>query len=94
MHFAYQQRERINPHRFSMPRRPGNGAIMGTFLADGVFAGEWRRQESADRQTATLTIEAYRELTADERAQMDQEGRALLAFLAPDATANVRIASP
>jgi hypothetical protein len=94
VHFAYQQRERINPHRFSIPRRPGDGAIMGTFLADGVFAGEWRRQESADRQTATLTIEAYRELTADERAQMDQEGRALLAFLAPDATAHVRIASP
>ena len=44
VHFAYQHRERINPHRFSMPRRPGNGAIMGTFLADGVFAGEWRRQ--------------------------------------------------
>ncbi len=94
VHFAYQHRARINPHRFSIPRRPGNGAIMGTFLADGVFAGEWRRQESADRQTATLTIGTYRELSADERVQTHEEGRALLAFLVPDAkTADVRIAS-
>ena len=91
VHFAYQHRERINPHRFAMPRRPGNGAIMGTFLADGVFAGEWRRQVSTDGQAATLTVHAYRPLTSEERADMHREGRALLGFLAPDAVAEVRI---
>jgi hypothetical protein len=93
VHFAYQHRERINPHRFSVPLRPGNGAIMGTLLIDGTFAGEWRRQVSVDRQTAILSVEAYRELTADEFAQLDREGRALLAFLVPDARADVRITS-
>jgi hypothetical protein len=91
VHFAYQHRERINPHRFEMPRRAGNGAIMGTFLADGGFAGEWRRQVSTDGQAAILTANAYRPLTADERADLHGEARALLGFLAPGAVAEVRI---
>ncbi|MCL2419729.1 MAG: winged helix DNA-binding domain-containing protein, partial [Conexibacteraceae bacterium] len=91
VHFGYQHRERVNPDRFEMPLRPGNGAAMGTFLADGVFAGEWKRRVSADGQTATLTVEAYRPLTAEERAEVDREGRALLGFLAPGAAADVRV---
>jgi Winged helix DNA-binding domain len=92
VHFAYQHRERINPHRFAIPRAPGHGAAMGTFLADGVLAGEWKRQLSAARQTATLTVQAYRTLTAAEHTEIQREGRALLAFLAPGAAADVRIA--
>lgn len=91
VHFAYQHRERVNPHRFAIPLRPGNGAVMGTFLADGVFAGEWKRELSTDPRTATLTVDAYRPLTAEEHAEVDREGRALLDFLAPDAAADVRI---
>jgi len=91
VHFAYRDRARINPRGFAMPRRPGNGAAMGTFLADGEFAGEWRREVSADRQTAVLTVEAYRPLTADERAQIHEEGRALLGFLAPGAAADIHV---
>jgi hypothetical protein len=91
VHFAYQHRERINPHRFEMPRRAGNGAIMGTFLADGGFAGEWRRQVSTDGQAAILTVHSYRPLTSDEHADMHREARALLGFLAPGAVAEVRI---
>jgi hypothetical protein len=94
VHFGYRHRERINPHRFEMPRRSGNGAIMGTFLADGGFAGEWRRQVSTDGQAATLTVHAYRRLTADEHGDMHREGRMLLAFLAPDAVAEVQIVGP
>lgn len=89
--FAYQSRERVNPHRFQIPLAPGNGAAMGTFLADGEFAGEWRRQLAADRQTATLAIRPYRALTAEERADLHREGLALLAFVAPGATPEIRI---
>jgi hypothetical protein len=91
VHFGYQHRERINPNRFPTPLRPGNGAAMGTFLTDGVFAGEWKRQLSADRQTATLTVEAYRPLTAEQHTDIHREGEALLDFLAPDAVTVVRI---
>jgi hypothetical protein len=64
---------------------------MGTFLADGGFAGEWRRQVPTDGQAAILTVHAYRPLTADEHADMHGEARALLGFLAPGAVAEVRI---
>ena len=93
VHFAYQHRERINPHRFPIPLAPGNGAAMGTFLADGVFAGEWKRHLSADRRTATLTVEAYRRLSAAQRTDLHREGRALLGFLAPGASAEVEVVS-
>lgn len=91
VHFAYQDRERINPHRFPVPLAPGNGAAMGTFLADGGFAGVWRRRLSADRRSATLAVRAYRPLSATERTEIHQEGRALLDFLAPDAAPDVQI---
>ncbi len=90
-YFAYHDRERINPNRFAIPLAPGNGAAMGTFLTDGVFAGEWKRQLSADRQTATLTVQNYRPLSAAEQTEIHHEGRALLAFLAPVAVPDVRI---
>jgi hypothetical protein len=91
VHFAYQSRERINPHRFALPLAPGNGAAIGTFLADGVFAGEWKRQLSADREAATLTVQAYRRLSSAGRAEIHQEGLALLGFLAPGAAHDVQI---
>jgi hypothetical protein len=91
VHFAYQSRERVNPHRFAIPLAPGNGAAMGTFLADGVFAGEWRRHLSADRQTATLTVRPYRRLTPAEHTEIHHEGRALLSFLKPGAVPEVHI---
>ncbi len=91
VHFAYQNRERINPHRFSTPLLLGNGAAMGTLLADGTFAGEWKRQLSADEQTVILAVQAYRPLSARERAEIQQEGRALLGFLAPGAARDVRV---
>jgi hypothetical protein len=92
VHFAYQSRERINPHRFPIPLAPGNGAAMGTLLADGVFTGTWKRMRSPDGHSATLTIRPYRPLTAAERADLDQEGGALLSFLAPGAARVVHIA--
>jgi hypothetical protein len=93
VHFAYQARERINPHRFPIPLAPGNGAAMGTFLADGVFTGTWKRHVSADGHTATLAIRPYRRLTAAEHTDLHQEGGALLAFLAPGAAREVHIAT-
>jgi hypothetical protein len=88
--FAYEHRERINPHRFATPLRQGNGAAAGTFLAGGVFAGEWKRE--LDRDTMILTVQPHRPLTAEEHAELQQEGVALLGFLDPGATPDIRIA--
>jgi len=92
VHVAYAHRERINPHRFPTPLLPGTGAAMGTFLLDGVFAGEWKRQLSTDGHTATLAVKPYRPLTARNRSRIEREGVALLGFLAPAAAPEVHIA--
>jgi hypothetical protein len=93
VYFAYQNRERINPHRFAIPLGPGNGGAMGTFLANGVFAGEWKRRHSADQQAVSLTVKAHRPLTASELAEIQREGAALLDFLAPGAAHDLRTTS-
>ncbi len=91
VHFAYRDRARINPQRFPIPLAPGNGAAMGTFLADGVFAGEWRRELTRDGETVRLRVRPYRALTVSEQGEARREGRALLGFLAPGAEPTVVI---
>jgi Winged helix DNA-binding domain len=91
VYFSFAHRARINPHRYAIPLAPGNGAAMGTFLADGIYAGTWRRTLRADGREATLTIEPYAPLTPDETDAVCQEGLALLAFLAPESTPEIQL---
>lgn len=82
---SHADRTRVNPTGRSIPLPPGNGASLGTFLVDGFMRGTWRVRREATA-TAALTIEAEPTLTRVERREVEEEGRALLAFVAPDRT--------
>jgi hypothetical protein len=63
--------------------------LMRTFLVDGFVAGSWQ----LDR--ATLAIKPFRSLNAPDRRAVEEEGRRLLAFVAPEAAApEVQLAPP
>jgi hypothetical protein len=53
--------------------------LMRTFLVDGFVAGSWRLEK------AGLHIEPFRALDATDRQAVEEEGRRLLAFVAPEA---------
>ncbi|MGK5677709.1 winged helix DNA-binding domain-containing protein [Actinoplanes sp. URMC 104] len=52
-----------------------------SLLVDGFVAATWK--PVIDKQRAVLTIRPFRPLTSAERADVEAEGAALLAFLAP-----------
>ncbi len=63
--------------------------LMRTFLVDGFVAGSWRLDG------AVLAIEPFRALSAADRRAVQEEGRRLLAFVAPDASApQVQLGAP
>ncbi len=63
--------------------------LMRTFLVDGFVAGSWRLDG------AVLRIESFRVLSATDRRAVEEEGRRLLAFVAPDASdAEVQLGAP
>jgi hypothetical protein len=55
----------------------------GSLLVDGFVAGAWT--VNRERRAATLLIDAFRDLSAGERAEVEEEADALLAFIAADA---------
>jgi hypothetical protein len=55
----------------------------GSLLVDGFVAGAWTVKR--ERRAATLLIDAFRDLSAHERAEVEVEADALLAFIAADA---------
>ena len=59
-------------------------AFWSTVLVDGFVAAIWRLREEAN--IATLEITPWQALSATDRQAVEEEGRRLLAFLAPDAT--------
>ena len=75
----------------------GPGAIAwgevhwGAILVDGFTAARWKLER--DGEDASIRIEPFRPFTRAERADVSDEGRALLAFLVPDAAHHrIRIA--
>ena len=60
-----------------------NGVLPGTVLVDGSVAASW----SVDRDgpDALLRVRLLRDITRAQRADVEDEGRGLLAFLAADA---------
>ena len=63
--------------------------LMRTFLVDGFVAGSWRTDG------AVLRIMPFRALSAADRLAVKEEGRRLLAFVAPDASApEVQLGAP
>ena len=80
---SHADRSRIMDPGRRVPLLPGNGAVSGTVLVDGFFAGTWqiKRQES----TAAVLIAPFAPVTAEERHALCDEGARLLAFVVPDA---------
>ena len=60
-------------------------------LVDGRVAGTWTT--GVDGGRTLLTVTAHRPLTADERADVVDEGERLAAFLADGAPGGVRLTS-
>jgi hypothetical protein len=57
--------------------------FIGTLLVDGFVQGTWTIKRQGE--TATLTIEPLRRLTATERKAVVEEGERLLTFAAAEA---------
>jgi hypothetical protein len=62
-----------------------NLRILPTFLVDGRVAGTWSIART--RVTARLTVEPFAPLARADRAALEEEARALVAFCEPDAKA-------
>jgi hypothetical protein len=60
-----------------------NLQILATFLVDGVVAGTWRIERA--RASAVLALDPFGEIPRKPRAELTEEGRALLRFAEPDA---------
>jgi len=89
--FSHADRTRVNPAAHRIPLFPGNGAALGYYLLDGVWAGLWRTERPRTGRAAsapaqiTLTLQHFAKPTAAARDQLTDEGLRLLALLAPDA---------
>ena len=90
---SHADRTRIMAPGRRVPLPPGNGGVCGTVLLDGFFRGAWRI--TRQRGAATLRVDPFEPLSAQERAALIEEGARLLAFAAADASAHdVQVAVP
>ena len=67
----------------------GNG-LQPQFSVDGMMSGVWRLETDKKRTRATLAITPLTALPKTQRAEIETEAGKLLAFLAPEATADVQ----
>jgi hypothetical protein len=81
---AYQHRDRVIglAHRKAIYTK--NGIIEAVVLVDGFAAGTWGVVRT--KAEAALHVAPFARLAPRERVAVEAEGRALLSFLAPDAT--------
>ena len=76
---GYKDRTRIVPPGVPQWTEVGWGSV----LVDGFVSARWKLEREKD--TATLRVEPFRKLARADRAEVEQEGVRLSAFLAPDA---------
>jgi hypothetical protein len=81
----------VDDHVRKRLMRP-NGLLPGTVLVDGRVEAHWSIGRSAG--AATLTVVPFRALTPAEAAEVEDEGRALLAFAAAEADAHDVVVAP
>ncbi|MDR3633273.1 MAG: winged helix DNA-binding domain-containing protein [Isosphaeraceae bacterium] len=80
---SHADRTRIiaDEHRTQVTTR--NLQVLPTFLVDGFVAGTWKTARG--KKTATLTLSPFVRLPAAAKAQLAEEGEALLGWVEPDA---------
>ena len=83
MLISYEDRDRILPgaHRAAVIKK--NGDFLPTFLIDGFVAGLW--SVSLAKDVATLRLEPFGRIGADDRRALETEADALVRFVEPDA---------
>jgi hypothetical protein len=81
--FAFADRTRIMDTGYRVPLFPGNGGSLGTLLVDGHLSAEWKVVR--ERDAATLLVRPHGSLAKRDRAEVVEEGDALLRFVAADA---------
>jgi hypothetical protein len=74
--YAPPERSRILPEKFRSTVIRKNGDVLPTVLVDGFVAATW----NVDKKRG-LEIEPLRKLTKAERAEIDEEGERLVAFV-------------
>ena len=90
---SHSDRTRIVPRGRTVPLPPGNGAVIGTFLVDGMMRGTWRI--TREITGAVLTVEPDEKLANSDRVALEAEGHELVRFSAADASSHeVAFASP
>jgi hypothetical protein len=85
---SHADRSRVIPADHRERLKSPNGIGVPTFLVDGMLAGRWRIER--EKTAATLTLTPFVRLASDARAELEAEGRALLAFVA-DGAAKPRV---
>jgi len=89
---GHADRSRIIPAGRRIPLPPGNGATRGTFLVDGMFAGEWRIATGDGR--ATLAIEPFEAIVPADLQALTEEGERLLGFAAAGMEPRIVVLTP
>ncbi|MEV6394413.1 winged helix DNA-binding domain-containing protein [Streptomyces sp. NPDC051907] len=89
---SHADRSRVVPQEYRMRAWKGNQAFC-TFLVDGYLAGIWRLTEpkakGADGR-ATLTVQAFGELTRAQRDAVAEEGERMLAVMSSATAYDIR----
>lgn len=80
---GHDDRSRFSAADTVMPHMAGGGRDVGAILVDGFVRGIWKID--LEKRDAVLRIEAFAGMPDDELPAVQEEGRRLLAFVAPDA---------
>ena len=89
---SHADRSRVVGDDPLQPQQGGPGGWVGAVLVDGLVSAMWAARPTGE--ATVLEVRTARALTAAERADVDAEGRALLGFVAPGRTHDVRITGP
>ena len=81
---AHKDRSRVLDAKHQGKVTTKNLRVNPTFLVDGFVAGTWKADTKG--KTAKLALEPFGKLTKKARSELEEEGDALLRFLAPDAS--------
>jgi Winged helix DNA-binding domain len=89
---SHADRSRVIGDAPLQPLQGGPGGWVGSVLVDGLVSAMWAARTTGDG--TVLEVRVARALTGPERAELELEGRALLAFLAPGRGHDVRFTDP